>query len=126
MNTRCRGWVALLLFALSPVAAALMVVGSTPSVAQDAQGLMNLFGNMMGAALSETARTEWSKLGPTETACLETGLPRQGLSVEQLIQSARIAEVGVRIARFVLDGMSRAGSAGSASIRAVRAGSMCR
>jgi hypothetical protein len=39
---------------------------------------------------------------------------------------ARIVWVGVRIARFVLETMSEVGSAGSASMRAVRAASMCR
>ena len=49
-----------------------------------------------------------------------------GASTIGFRRRARIAEVGVRTVRFVLDGTSSGGSAGSASTLAVRAGSMCR
>jgi peptidoglycan hydrolase-like protein with peptidoglycan-binding domain/uncharacterized protein YecT (DUF1311 family) len=56
------------------------------AAAQDASGIMNMFGGMLRAAIIDHARTEWSKVTPNETSCIEQGLQQQGYSIDILVQ----------------------------------------
>ena len=60
---------------------------SRNAAAQNAGDFMNMFSGMMRAAISEHARTEWSKLSPNETSCVEQGLRQQGYSIDRLVQN---------------------------------------
>ena len=61
--------------------------GSNQAFAQNPNGLMNMFTAIMGAAIVNNARIEWSKIPPNETACIEQGLREQGVSIGGLIQN---------------------------------------
>src|ERR1035437_9007527 len=56
------------------------------AAAQDASGIMNMFSGMLRAAIIDHARTEWSKVTPNETSCIEQGLQQQGYSIDILVQ----------------------------------------
>ena len=57
------------------------------ALAQNPNGLMNVFTAIMGAAIVNNARIEWSKIPPPETACIEQELREQGASIGALIQN---------------------------------------
>lgn len=69
---------AALLFALS---------AGNQARAQDPGGVMNMFTAIMGAAIVNNARIEWSKLPEKEASCIEDELRQQGTSVGGLIQN---------------------------------------
>src|SRR5438034_11702213 len=60
---------------------------SNEARAQTPGGIMNMFTNIMGAAIVNTARIEWSKVPANETACIDQELRQQGSSVGGLIQN---------------------------------------
>jgi uncharacterized protein YecT (DUF1311 family) len=53
---------------------------------QNINGVINMFGGLMKAAITEGTRTEWRKLSPAELACMEDRLQRQGASTDILAQ----------------------------------------
>ncbi len=55
--------------------------------AQDANGIVNMFGGIIGAALVEQNRAEWRRLSPDDRACIAAGVQREGGSIQQLIAS---------------------------------------
>jgi len=55
--------------------------------AQIPGGLMNMFNAMMGAAIVNNARVQWSKVPSNETACIEEELQQRGTSIGGLIQN---------------------------------------
>jgi uncharacterized protein len=59
---------------------------NTPASAQN-PNLMNMFTTIMGAAIVNNARTEWSKVPQDETACIEQELHQQRASIGALIQN---------------------------------------
>ena len=71
---------AALLFTLS-------VSAGNQARAQDSGGVMNVFTAIMGAAIVNNARIEWSKLPEKEASCIEDELRQQGTSVGGLIQN---------------------------------------
>jgi hypothetical protein len=60
---------------------------SNLALAQTPGGLMNMFTAIMGAALVNNARIEWSKLRSDETSCIEQELRQRGASIDKLIQN---------------------------------------
>jgi hypothetical protein len=62
------------------------------AAAQNANGIMNMFSGMMRAAIIEHARTEWSKVPPNETSCIEQGLQQQGYSINILVQQGIVPQ----------------------------------
>lgn len=58
---------------------------SNQARAQTAGGIMNMFTNIMGAAIVNNARIEWSKVPANETTCIDQELRQQGTSVGGLI-----------------------------------------
>jgi peptidoglycan hydrolase-like protein with peptidoglycan-binding domain len=60
---------------------------SRNAAAQNAGDFINMFSGMMRAAIIENARTEWSKLSPNETSCIEQGLQQQGYSIDRAVQN---------------------------------------
>jgi hypothetical protein len=73
----------------SLICASVMLALSTShhAMAQTPGGLMNMFTAMMGAAIVNNARVEWSKLSSNQTACIEQELHHQGASIGGLIQN---------------------------------------
>jgi hypothetical protein len=59
---------------------------STHAVAQNVGDFANMFGTMMRAAIIDHARTEWSKIPPNETSCIEQELEQRGSSINLLVQ----------------------------------------
>ena len=55
-------------------------------------GLMNMFTAIMGAAIVNNARIEWSKVPTNQTACIEEELRQQGTSIGGLISEWHSAE----------------------------------
>ena len=53
--------------------------------AQDAAGIANLFGGLIGAAITEQNRAAWSQLPPADRTCIASGLQQQGASLRQVI-----------------------------------------
>jgi hypothetical protein len=51
---------------------------SKQAPAQTPGGLMNMFTAIMGAAIVNNARIEWSKVPSNQTACIEQELRQQG------------------------------------------------
>ena len=60
---------------------------STHAVAQNVGDFINIFGAMMRAAIIHHARTEWSKVPPNETSCIEQELQHQGYSINVMVQN---------------------------------------
>jgi uncharacterized protein len=60
---------------------------SKHALAQTPGGLMNMFTAMMGAAIVNNARIEWSKIRSDETSCIEQELRQRGASIGTLIQN---------------------------------------
>lgn len=58
----------------------------SPASAQN-PNIMNMFTAIMGAAIVNNARVEWSKIPPNETACIEQELHQQGATIGALIQN---------------------------------------
>src|SRR5262245_12885765 len=61
---------------------------SLPSAgaAQNINGVINMFGGLMQAAIIEGTRTEWRKVRPAELSCIQDQLQRQGASTDVLAQ----------------------------------------
>jgi uncharacterized protein len=59
----------------------------SPALAQNANGLMNTFTAIMGAAIVNNARIEWSKVPANQVACIEQELRQQNISIGRLIQN---------------------------------------
>src|SRR6266536_3614421 len=74
------------LFGVCLIASLLSIVGSS-AVAQNAGDIMNMFSNIMRAAIIDHARTEWLKLPPDESSCVEERLEQQGASIDTLVQN---------------------------------------
>jgi uncharacterized protein len=72
-----------LIFALLTVA----LGESNDALAQTPGGLMNMFTAIMGAAIVNNARVEWSKIRSDETSCIEQELSQRGASIGTLIQN---------------------------------------
>jgi uncharacterized protein len=78
-----------------------LIASIIPSLgqAQDAQAIVNIVGGIMGAAMVQHAREEWSHLPPAEASCLQQGLARHGISYAALARAGvspsdpRLAEV---------------------------------
>jgi hypothetical protein len=51
----------------------LLVCGASRVLAQNPNGIMNVFTAIMGAAIVNNARNEWSKVPPNQTECIEEG-----------------------------------------------------
>ena len=66
---------------------ALLFVLSTSNQAraQVRGDLMNMFTAIMGAAIVNNARIEWSRVPANQTACIEEELRQQGTSIGGLI-----------------------------------------
>ena len=64
--------------------------------------LMNMFTAIMGAAIVNNARIEWSKVSANQTACIEGALRQKGTSIGGLIQNG-IAPNDPRIAGIRVD-----------------------
>ena len=60
---------------------------SNYALAQTPGGLMNMFTVIMGAAVVNNARIEWSKVPANETTCVEEQLGQQNISIGGLIQN---------------------------------------
>ena len=60
---------------------------SKQALAQTPGGLMNMFTAIMGAAIVNNARVEWSKVPSNEAACIEQELRQQNISIGGLIQN---------------------------------------
>ena len=58
----------------------------SPASAQN-PNIMNMFTAIMGAAIVNNARVEWSKIPPNETACIDQELQQQGASIGASIQN---------------------------------------
>jgi uncharacterized protein YecT (DUF1311 family) len=86
---------------LNPLLIISLITG-TPALAQNAGGLMNMFTAIMGAAIVNNARIEWSKVQANETVCIEQELGHQGVSIGGLIQNG-IAPNDPRIAGIRFD-----------------------
>src|ERR1700722_2731539 len=67
--------------------AALATVTARSAFSQNAGDMINLFGAMMRAAIVDHARTEWSKISPDQSSCIEEALQQQGYSVGVMIQN---------------------------------------
>jgi hypothetical protein len=65
----------------------LAVWGSKQAAAQNARDIMNLFNNMMHAAVVNQTRNEWSKLSANETSCIDQTLQQQGYSIQYAIEN---------------------------------------
>jgi len=65
----------------------LALTTSKQAVAQNPGGLMNMFTAIMGAAIVNNARIEWSKIRSDETSCIEQELRQRGASIGALIQN---------------------------------------
>ena len=74
-------------FLLALLVILLWTWGSKQAVAQNARDIINLFNNMMRAAVVNQTRTEWSKLSPNETSCVDQTLQQQGYSIQFAIQN---------------------------------------
>ena len=72
-------WLCLLLFSFI-----------APAEAQNAGDMINIFGEMMRAAVVDHARYEWSRISQSEKSCIEQALEQQGDSIGGLIQSGVI------------------------------------
>jgi uncharacterized protein len=57
------------------------------AAAQGQNGFMNIFNAMMGAAIVNNARAEWSRVPASQTECIEERLQQRGLSIGSLIQN---------------------------------------
>jgi uncharacterized protein len=66
----------------------LLVFGTiSEASAQSPNGFMNIFNAMMGAAIVNNARVEWSKVPASQTECIEERLQQRGASIGSLIQN---------------------------------------
>jgi hypothetical protein len=52
----------------------LLVMSVCEASSQNANDFMNLFGGIVQQAMSQAAQSEWRKVPPNETACVEQGL----------------------------------------------------
>ena len=70
-------------------AALLSILLAIPTIAQaqNAQALVNMFGGMIGAAMLQQAREQWSRLPPSEASCLQQGLARHGISYSAVLRA---------------------------------------
>lgn len=57
-----------------------------PVEAQNAGDMINVFGQIMRAAIVDHVRHEWSRISPRETSCIEQALEQQGDSIGRLVQ----------------------------------------
>ena len=55
--------------------------------AQNVNGVINMFANIMRGAIVENARSEWSRISPRGASCVEQQLQQHGLSIIVLIQN---------------------------------------
>ena len=55
--------------------------------AQDVNGIANMFGGIIGAAIVEQNRAEWRRLSGDDRTCIAAGVEREGGSIQQLIAS---------------------------------------
>jgi uncharacterized protein len=62
----------------------LLVLGAGAAAQPNPFG--DLLGGMIGAAMVENARREWSQMSGAERACLEIGLRRNGTSADRLVR----------------------------------------
>ena len=83
--------------------ALLFVLSTSDQARAQVRGdLMNMFTAIMGAAIVNSARIEWSKVSANQTACIEGALRQQGTSIGGLIQNG-IAPNDPRIAGIRVD-----------------------
>jgi hypothetical protein len=83
--------------------ALLFVLSTSDQARAQVRGdLMNMFTAIMGAAIVNNARIEWSKVSANQTACIEGALRQQGTSIGGLIQNG-IAPNDPRIAGIRVD-----------------------
>lgn len=64
------------------VSTAFSFLFSSNSIAQDA--IFKLFNSVLREAAADKARKAWSRIPPSEAACIETALERQGFSIDKL------------------------------------------
>ena len=63
----------------------LQVALAGAAAAQDARGIANIFGGIIGAAIFEQNRADWRRLSADDRACIAAGVQREGGSIQQLI-----------------------------------------
>ena len=72
--------------------ALLILSGVTYAVAQNARDVINLFGNLVRAAIIEHAKVEWSKIPQNERSCLEQRLQQQGELIRSQIDGGIVPD----------------------------------
>lgn len=83
-------------------AAAILAAGThfpNPASAQNINDFINMFGGMVQQAMRQAAQSEWRRLPPNESACLDQSLRQQGASVDDLI-SRGVLPSDLRIAQL--------------------------
>jgi tetratricopeptide (TPR) repeat protein len=74
-------------------------VPATPSRAQSARDIMNIFGAIVQSTMVQATQAEWKKLPPNDISCVDQTLRQRGISLQVLISSGiipsdnRISEV---------------------------------
>jgi uncharacterized protein len=67
--------------------ATLFALGAAIPASAQNPDIMNMFTAIMGAAIVNNARMEWSRVAPTETACIDQQLRQQGASIDALVRN---------------------------------------
>ena len=62
-------------------------VTASPSVAQNARDVMNIFGAIMQSAVVQTTQAEWKKLPRAKLSCVDETLRQRGINLQALISS---------------------------------------
>ena len=82
--------------------ALLILSGVTYAVAQNARDVINLFGNLVRAAIIEHAKVEWSKIPQNQRSCLEQRLQQQGELIRSQIDGGIVPD-DIRLSAFRFD-----------------------
>jgi hypothetical protein len=62
-------------------------VPATPSRAQSARDIMNIFGAIVQSTMVQATQAEWKKLPPNDISCVDQTLRQRGISLQALISS---------------------------------------
>src|SRR4051794_35516546 len=62
-------------------------VTASPSLAQNARDVMNIFGAIMQSARVQATQAEWRKLPAVSLSCVRETLRQRGISLEALIST---------------------------------------
>ena len=57
-----------------------------PASAQVPSDLRNVLGGMVHSAITRATQAQWNKVSPTEVACIDQALRRQGKSLQAMVQ----------------------------------------